>query len=83
MVNQRTDFQWFKKNLSKLYEIYPDKYVIIRDKQVKGDFDTENKALEEARKTFGLGNYIVQKVESSVDNLIWNYHTFRADFATY
>ena len=55
------EFDYFKANLSKLYAQYPDKFLIMKDKQVQGFADTFSKAYELAILKFELDTFIIQK----------------------
>jgi hypothetical protein len=56
-----TNFDFFKKNLSKLYKKYPDRYVVLKDGEVKFDGATFEDALNLARKNnLELGTFTIQ-----------------------
>jgi hypothetical protein len=52
----------FEKMKGDLLERYREKYVIIKDQQLKGSFDTFDAAAREAIKHFGRGPYLIRKV---------------------
>mgnify|MGYP003397360990 CR=1 FL=1 len=55
------EFEYFKKNHDELYRAYPDKYLVIKGKDVLYAEDTFEKALEAAVKGGNkVGEFIIQ-----------------------
>ena len=50
---QNIDYEWYQKNLKKIYKTFGNKYVVIYKSQVLNSFDIENNNL--------IGKAIVQK----------------------
>lgn len=62
MATQSEDFKWFVKNHDKLYSLYPDKHIVIQDKEVVGSGESFEKALANAlSKGLQLGTFIIQE----------------------
>lgn len=62
MATQSEDFQYFVGNHDALYDLYPDKYLVISDKKVQAACDTFDESLERARGLgLRLGNFIIQE----------------------
>jgi hypothetical protein len=56
-----TNFEYFKKNLPELHEKYPNRYVVLKDAEVKFDGATFEEALTLAMKNnFELGTFTIQ-----------------------
>lgn len=62
------NYEWFKKNSKILQKKYKNKYVVIVDENVVDVKDSFEEAIKEAEK-YGLGNFIVQKVENDEGNI--------------
>lgn len=69
------NFAYFKQNHEELFEKFPNRYLIIIDEQVKGDFATMNEALDYAEKNFELGSYIVQYCSEGTAGYTQHFHT--------
>ena len=75
------EFEYFTKNHSELFSLYPNRYLVIRDQKVLFNEDSVKHALEVSAKN-GLtpGTYIIQKCEEGVDSYTQVYHS-RVTFA--
>ena len=55
------EFNYYKNHLPELYAKYPDKYVVLKDQEVKFDGNTFEDALNLAMKNnFELGTFLIQ-----------------------
>ena len=55
------EFEYYKNNLPELYIKYPDKYVVLKDQEVKFDGNTFEDALNLAMKNnLELGTFLIQ-----------------------
>ena len=55
------EFNYYKNHLSELYGRYPNRYVVLKDKEVKFDGDTFEDALNLAMKNkLELGTFLIQ-----------------------
>ena len=59
---QKSDFKWFKGEMSDLYREYGRCYVAIRDKEVLGVYPTFGDGVEATSAAFEPGTFIVQEV---------------------
>lgn len=75
------EFEYFTKHHEELYNLYPNRYLVIKDQNVLFDADSVKHALEASNKK-GLtpGTYIIQKCEKGVDSYTQVYHS-RVTFA--
>lgn len=61
-MNQSDDFKYFVDNRLELYTEYPNKFLIIQDKEIKGIADSFEDALNKAIKEgLILGSFIIQE----------------------
>lgn len=61
MDKQRADFEWFVKNMPKLYKKYGDCYLAIKNKKVIGVYSSYNQGVKETAKSELLGTFIIQQ----------------------
>ena len=54
------NYSYFKKDFKNLYDKYANKFIVIKDQNVIGVFDTFDKAYEETIKTEELGTFLIQ-----------------------
>lgn len=58
---QKEDFNWFRENLEELFKKYPNRQVVISNKEVLKDFNDFEEALYWAIENVGVGKFIIQK----------------------
>jgi hypothetical protein len=61
----QNDYQYFLKNRDKLYEEYPDKFLVIKDEKVIGNYDDQVEAYTETTKIHKPGTFIIQNSSPS------------------
>jgi hypothetical protein len=66
------EFEYFTENHSELYNLYPNRYLVIKDQKVLFDVSQKNGLVP--------GTYIIQKCEEGVDSYTQVYHS-RVTFA--
>lgn len=59
--NRQRDFEYYVKNLQRLYNKYGSCYLVIRNKVILGAYKTIESALKATRKKYPMGAFIVQK----------------------
>ena len=75
------EFEYFTENHSELYNLYPNRYLVIKDQKVLFDEDSVKHALDVSQKNGRVpGTYIIQKCEEGVDSYTQVYHS-RVTFA--
>lgn len=55
------EYEFFKKNLPQLLNQYKDLFLVIKDEEVIGHFDTYDKALSFGLSKYKLGEFLVQQ----------------------
>ncbi len=72
--NEReADFTYFLEHYQEFYQKYGHKYIVIKNKNVLGTYDTEVNAIETTIQKYPLGTFIVQECngdESGYTNYI-------------
>lgn len=62
------ELDYYIKNQEELVAKYGGKVVVIHDQAVRGAYPDELTAVREARKSFKLGDFLVQKVGPGSDS---------------
>lgn len=73
-------FSWYRENQSELVKQYDGKYIVITDDGVKGAFDSENDGYDYAVKTFGRGNFMLQKCSEGEKDYSIHFYTYRVAY---
>ncbi|MDD4730199.1 MAG: hypothetical protein PHN55_15790 [Dysgonamonadaceae bacterium] len=79
-MNLKEQFEWYLKNQQDLVNRYNGKILVIKDKEIVGVYDSEDIALFEASKKFGLGNFLIQLCTPGNDAYTQTFHS-RVAFA--
>ena len=56
------EFQFYQNNRERFLEEHEGKFLVIKDEKVIGVFDDRIKAIDETRKKFPIGTFLVQHV---------------------
>ena len=67
-INMKKDFQYYLDHQAALVKKYGGQFVVIKNQEVIGSYDSELKAVQETAKTHTLGTFIVQKCEPGEDS---------------
>jgi hypothetical protein len=60
MDNLDKEFKYYLANQKKLTEKYYGRYIVIKNKKVLGDFDSEQEALEVVSEKHEVGTFLIQ-----------------------
>lgn len=69
------NYEYYLANHDQLCEKYLNKFIIIKDKNVCGSYDTFEEAIEEAQKMYKLGTFIIQECTKDVDTPTQVFHS--------
>ncbi len=70
-----TDFEYFLENLPDLSNKFKNRWVVIRDKQIHGDYATEMEALKQGAEQFELGTFLVQLCSTDAESYTQTFHS--------
>ncbi|MBA3828433.1 MAG: hypothetical protein H0X33_05810 [Taibaiella sp.] len=56
--------KFYKVKKKELQELYPGKFLVIKDGEVEGAYDTHAKAYEAGRIKYEVGSFLIQMVAS-------------------
>lgn len=57
------EFEYYKKNQKELVDKFTGKFIVIKDLQVLGAYDSVKEALDETTKHHEMGTFLIQKCE--------------------
>lgn len=75
MVKLEKEFSYYVQNQDELLKMYKGKYIVIKNSEVLGSFNTETEAISEISKTHELGTFLVQKCEPGNADYTQTYHS--------
>ncbi len=76
MANQlEKEFKYYVDNQDKLVKNYNGKYIVIKDSQLIGSYDTEWEAIEKTSEEYELGTFLVKKCESGEESYTQSFNS--------
>ena len=63
------EFEYYLENQIDLTEKYDGRYIVIKNRNVIGDYDTKRAAIEMTMKMHVLGTFLVQKCSSDPNSM--------------
>ena len=75
MTQLMEEFKYYLEHQSELVEKYNGKFVVVKDHEVIGVFDSELEAIRETSKNHELGTFLVQKCEPGAESYTHTYHS--------
>lgn len=71
----KEEFKYYLDHQEELVKQYNGRYIVIKNAQIIGVYDSEIKAVEETAKTHALGTFLVQKVEPGNSGYTQTFHS--------
>ena len=71
----REEFNYYLAHQGELVKKHNGKYIVIKNRQVIGVYDSELEAVTETSKQHELGTFLVQKCEPGTDSYRRIYHS--------
>ncbi len=75
MEKLEREFKYYLEHQGELVKKYNGKFVVIKDCNVIGAFDSELEAIEKTTEKHELGTFLVQKCELGSDSYTYTYHS--------
>ena len=69
------EFKYYLEHQDELVEKYNGKFIVIKDCEVIGVFDSELEAVEKTAEKYELGTFLVQKCEPGTESYTQTYHS--------
>lgn len=68
MLNKEREY--YSENLSLWLARYPGKFVLVKERELIGAFDTMDEALAEGARRFGLASFLVRRVQQAPEEVV-------------
>ena len=75
MEQLEKEFKYYIDHQAELVEKYNGKFIVIKDCNVIGAFDSELEAIEKITEQYELGTFLVQKCEPGNESYTQTYHS--------
>ena len=75
MTQLQEEFQYYLRRQEELTSEHEGQYVVIKDSQILGFYDSEVDAVEETRRNHEIGTFLVQLCGPGSDNYTEIYHS--------
>ncbi len=69
------EFTYYLENQNELVKKYNGKFIVIKDTEVLGAYDTELEAIDKTTTKYELGTFLVQKCEAGTDSYTATFHS--------
>jgi len=69
------ELEYFKNNQTELVKKYEGKFLVIKNREIQGVYDTEMDAYTDAKKELELGTFLIQKCESGPESYTQTFHS--------
>jgi len=73
--NLEKEFQYFLDHQKKLVEKYGGKFIVIKNQEVIGVYETETEAFTETQKKHELGTFLIQECKPCTDVYTQTFHS--------
>ena len=80
MENLEKEFKYYLEHQDELVKKFNGKFIVIKNREVIGVFDSELEAIEKTMEKHDLGTFLVQKCEPGSESYTQTYHS-RVTFA--
>ncbi len=80
MEKLEREFKYYLEHQNELVKKYNGKFIVIKNGEVIGAFDSELEAVEKTAEQHELGTFLVQKCEPGSESYTQTYHS-RVSFA--
>lgn len=74
-VSLEKEFEFYLKNQGEFARKYNGKYIVIKNQEVIGVFESEIEAVEKTSANHELGTFLVQKCEPGKESYTQTYHS--------
>ena len=71
----KKEFQYYLDNQSSLVKRYNNRFIVIVNQQIIGDYPSQTEAYNETIKTHALGTFLIQKVTPGNSDTTQTFHS--------
>lgn len=75
MSNLKKEFTYYLEHRDELVKQHKGKFIVIKNCQVIGVYDSEMESLTETSKHHDLGSFLIQKCEPGTNSYMHMYHS--------
>jgi hypothetical protein len=75
MEKLEREFKYYLEHQDELVKKYNGKFIVIKDCEVIGVFDSELEAVNKTAEKYELGTFLVQKCEPGAESYTQTYHS--------
>ncbi|NQT31293.1 MAG: hypothetical protein HQ588_03075 [Deltaproteobacteria bacterium] len=75
MEKLEKEFKYYLEHQDELVKKYNGKYIVIKDLEVIGAYDSELEAIEKTTEKYELGTFLVQKCEHGNESYTHTYNS--------
>lgn len=69
------EFEYYLEHQNELLQKYENRYIVIVGSKVVGDYANNEEALIEAKKTYQLGSFLIQKCTEGDSAYTYTFHS--------
>ena len=69
------EFKFYVDNQAELVKKYEGKYIVIKNSEIIGSYNTEIEALESSLKEYELGTFLIQPCLPGKENYTQSFHS--------
>ena len=69
------EFKYYIDNQEELVKKYNGKFLVIKEREILGAYDSEMMAFEETQKEHELGTFLIQKCEPGNESYTQTFHS--------
>jgi hypothetical protein len=74
-MSLQNEFQWYLEHQNELVEKYEGKFIVIKNQQVIGVYDTDEDAYVKSSETNELGTFLIQECLPGEDSYTQVFHS--------
>ena len=74
-VYLRKQLEYFKTHQDELVKKYEGKFLVIKDQEIKGVYNTEIEAYTDAKNKFALGTFLIQQCLPGQESYTQTFHS--------
>lgn len=71
----KPEFDYYRENQAELVARYDGRYVVIKGREVLGDYESLAKAVAATTQHHAIGTFLVQKVSPGTDDYTMTFHS--------
>ncbi|MEW7280574.1 hypothetical protein ABW636_18455 [Aquimarina sp. 2201CG1-2-11] len=69
------EFEYYLKNQDELLKKFNDRFIVLKNNEILGDYSSEIEALSETRKSHEVGTFLIQHCTPGTNSYTETYHS--------